>query len=338
MILSYIKLKVIKLKKKNKTNKTIFVAGHEGMVGSAIVKKLQHEGYKKIITISKSKLDLRNQQKVHEFFKKRKIHEVYMAAAKVGGILANKNEPFSFLYDNLMIAFNIINSSIKTKVGKILFFGSSCIYPQFCKLPISEDSLLTGLVEKNNESFAIAKIAAIKLMQSFEKEFPKNKIDFRCLMPCNIYGPGDNYSDKNSHLIPSLIKRFHDAKTQNKKEVIIWGSGSPKRENLYVEDLADASFFVMNLNKNVYQKNLPKLRNYINVGSREEYAILQIAKLIKNIVGFNGSIRNDLNKPDGVKRKKLNTKIITNLKWKPKISLRKGLILTYKAYLRDLNK
>jgi GDP-L-fucose synthase len=315
--------------------KIIFVAGHQGMVGSAILKELKRKGFKKIITISKKKLDLTNQNKVNIFFKKNSINHVYLAAAKVGGIMANKNYPFDFLYQNTLIQFNVIQACLKNNVERIMFLGSSCIYPKNSKIPIVEESLLTGPLEKTNEAYAIAKISGIKLCESVGVQFKNSKLDTRCVMPTNIYGPGDNFTNENSHMLPALIKRFHEAKINMSKEVIVWGSGKPKREYLYVDDLASIIVKIMNISKKKYIEILEGKSNFLNIGSNQEESISNIARIIKQVVGFKGVIRNDLSKPDGVKRKKLNLKLINKLGWKPKITLKKGIKLTYKSFLQN---
>lgn len=318
-------------------NKKIFVAGHKGMVGSAIFRELKKKGFKNIITIPKNKLDLTNQNKVNIFFKNNKIDQVYLAAAKVGGILANKTYPYDFLYQNILIQTNVINACLKNNVKKIMFLGSSCVYPKNSKIPIAEDSLLEGSLEKTNEAYSIAKISGFKLCESIQIQFPKSKLDTRCVMPTNIYGPGDNFSNENSHMVPALIKRFHEAKINNLKNVIMWGSGKPRREYLYVDDLASAIVNIMNLSKKKYVKALNGKSNFINIGTNEEKTILNIAKIIKKVIGFKGVIKNDLSKPDGVKRKKLNLKLINKLGWKPKISFEKGVRLTYESFLSNQN-
>ncbi len=305
------------------------------MVGSAILKELKRKGFKKIITISKKKLDLTNQNKVNIFFKKNSINHVYLAAAKVGGIMANKNYPFDFLYQNTLIQFNVIQACLKNNVERIMFLGSSCIYPKNSKIPIVEESLLTGPLEKTNEAYAIAKISGIKLCESIEVQFKNSKLDTRCVMPTNIYGPGDNFTNEDSHMLPALIKRFHEAKINMSKEVIVWGSGKPKREYLYVDDLASIIVKIMNFSKKNYIEILEGKSNFLNIGSNQEESISNIARIIKQVVGFKGFIRNDLSKPDGVKRKKLNLKLINKLGWKPKITLKKGIKLTYKSFLQN---
>lgn len=321
----------------SKNNKKIFVAGHRGMVGSAILRELKRNGFKNIVTRSKKDLNLENQSKVNNFFKRNKIDEIYLAAAKVGGIYANKNFPYDFLYTNLAIQTNVINACLKYNVKKILFLGSSCVYPKNSKIPITEDSLLKGSLEKTNEAYAIAKISGFKLCEAINLQYPNSKLDTRCVMPTNIYGPGDNFSDLNSHMVPALIKRFHEAKIKNSKKVIIWGSGKPKREYLFVDDLANAVIMIMNLDIRKYKKILKNESNFINIGSNEENTILKIAKIIKKVVGFKGSIENDYRKPDGVKRKKLDLSLLNKLGWKQKISFEKGLHLTYKNYLTNTN-
>jgi len=313
----------------------IYVAGHNGMVGSAICRVLSKKNIN-LVTKNKKELDLTNQKAVKVFFEKEKIDQVYVAAAKVGGIYANNNFPADFIYENLAIETNIINSAFLGGVKKLLFLGSSCIYPKFTKQPIKEESLLTGLLEPTNEPYAVAKIAGIKLCESFNRQYGKShKIDFRSLMPTNLYGIGDNYHPTLSHVIPGLFQRFYNAKINKKPSVIVWGTGNQRRDFLNVDDLALASYHIMNLNKKKYQQNIKPMCSHINVGSGFEIKIKNLAEIIKNIVGFKGEIKFDKSKPDGMKRKILDINLINKLGWKAKYDLREGLKKTYKHFLEE---
>ena len=312
----------------------IFIAGHKGMVGSAIFRQLKDQDVE-IITKDRKELDLLNQHDVQNFFKNEKIDQVYLAAAKVGGIFANNTYPAEFIYQNLMIQNNIIHNACLNGVKKLLFLGSSCIYPKNAKQPMKEDEMLSGKLEPTNEPYAISKIAGIKMCESYNRQYGESHgIDYRCIMPTNLYGPGDNYHPENSHVIPGLINRFHEAKLNNLKSVIIWGTGKPKREFLYVDDLSQASIYVMNLDKKVYSKQISSLTNHLNVGSGKEFNIQELAKIIKEVVDFKGAITFDTSKPDGTPRKLLNSEKINKLGFKPKINLKTGLIKTYKEYLK----
>ena len=268
----------------------IFIAGHKGMVGSALAYLLQKQDIE-LITVDRKELDLLNQQDVQKFFKKEKVDQVYLAAAKVGGILANNTFPANFIYENLMIQNNIIHNAFLSGVKKLLFLGSSCIYPKNASQPMKEEELLTGKLEITNEPYAIAKIAGIKMCESYNRQFGKShNIDYRSIMPTNLYGPGDNYHPENSHVIPGLIYRFHDAKRNNSEVVNIWGTGTPKREFLYVDDLAKASICVMDLDKKIYDQHISPMSSHINVGSGKDISIKDLANLIKEVVGFIGRI------------------------------------------------
>ena len=320
----------------NKSNK-IYVAGHRGMVGSAITRVLKDQGFENIITRTHSELDLTNQQQVQEFFSQKKIDQVYLAAAKVGGIFANDTYPADFIYQNLMIEANVIHAAFKSGVKKLLFLGSSCIYPKLADQPMREDALLSGYLEPTNEPYAIAKIAGIKLCESYNRQYGESHgIDYRSVMPTNLYGPGDNYHPENSHVIPALIRRFHEAKTNNKQKVIVWGSGSPKREFLYVDDMASASVHVMNLDKETYDQNTNEMCNHINVGMGEDISIGELAKTLKQVIGFAGDIEFDSSKPDGSPRKLMDSSRLNSLGWAPKFKLETGLNLTYKNYLQEM--
>ena len=314
-------------------NLKVYVAGHRGMVGSAICRLLKKKKVN-IVTKNKEELDLTNQVAVKDFFYKEKIDQVYLAAAKVGGIYANNNYPAEFIYENLVIETNVINSAFLGGVKKLLFLGSSCIYPKLAKQPIKEEMLLTGLLEPTNEPYSIAKIAGIKLCESFNRQYEdSHKIDYRCLMPTNLYGVGDNYHPKNSHVIPGLIRRFHEAKINKNSSVNVWGSGNQRRDFLYVDDLALACYHVMNLDKKIFKKNIKTMCSHINIGSGLDLTIRELAKTIKNVIKYKGKIKFDKTKPDGMKRKLLDNKRIKNIGWKPKYTLKKGLKKSYKDFL-----
>ena len=311
----------------------IYVAGHNGMVGSAISRLLKQREVE-LITRDKEELDLLNQEKVQNFFKDKKIDQVYLAAAKVGGIHANNTYPADFIYQNLMIQNNVIHSAFLNGVKKILFLGSSCIYPKNSKQPMKEEKLLTGKLESTNEPYAVAKIAGIKMCESYNRQYGKSHgIDYRNIMPTNLYGPGDNFHPENSHVIPALIARFHEAKIYKRSTVKIWGSGNQKREFLYVDDMARASIHLMNIEKSEYDKYTSPMCNHINVGYGKDISIKELAKLIKDVVGYKGKINFDKTRPDGVKRKLLDIEKINSLKFKNETSLKVGLTQTYQDYL-----
>lgn len=315
-------------------NKKIFIAGHNGMVGSALVRQLKNEKVK-IVTKNRKELDLLNQTKVQDFFEKNKFDQVYLAAAKVGGIYSNNKYPAEFIYENLMIEINVIHSSYLSGVKKLLFLGSSCIYPKNAEQPMKESDLLTGKLEPTNEPYAIAKIAGIKICESYNRQYGKSHgIDYRSIMPTNLYGPGDNYHSQNSHVVPGLINRFHEAKINKSPKVTIWGTGLPKREFLYVEDMARGSIYLMNLDKVAYEKYTSPMCNHINIGSGNELTIKELATNIKEVVGYEGELEFDSSKPDGTLRKLLDSSKINNLNFKPKISLKEGLLKTYIEYLK----
>ena len=312
----------------------IFIAGHKGMVGSSLVRLLKKQDVE-IITKNKKELNLLNQNQVQSFFKNLKIDQVYLAAAKVGGIYANNIYPAEFIYKNLMIQTNIIHSSFLNGVKKLLFLGSSCIYPKKANQPIKEEELLMGKLEQTNEPYALAKIAGIKMCESYNRQYGKRyDIDYRCIMPTNLYGPGDNYHPENSHVIPGLIYRFHNAKTKNLPSVNVWGTGKPKREFLYVDDMAEASIHIMNVNKKDYDKQTSLRCAHINVGNGKEHTIKELAENIKKIVGFKGEVNFDSTKPDGSPRKFLDCSRLRKLGFKPKINLQEGLKKTYKNFLK----
>jgi GDP-L-fucose synthase len=311
----------------------IFIAGHKGMVGSALVRHLKRKKVE-IITKEKKELNLLDQKKVQAFFKNYKIDQVYLAAAKVGGIHANNTYPAEFIYENLMIQNNVIHSAFLSGVKKLLFLGSSCIYPKNAKQPIKEEELLTGKLELTNEPYALAKIAGIKMCESYNRQFSlSHGIDYRSIMPTNLYGPGDNYHKENSHVIPSLILRFHEAKKNNNDKVIIWGTGKPKREFLYVDDLADAAIFVMNIDYDYYNDLIKKKKcSHINIGSGVDLSIEDLANKIKKLVGFEGKINFDKSKPDGTLKKLLDNSLVKSLGWSYKINLDEGLQKTYLSF------
>jgi len=314
-------------------NPKIYVAGHRGMVGSAIVRYLQSRGFTNIVTRTHAELDLCNQQAVKEFFINEKPDQVYLAAAKVGGIYANNTFAAEFIYQNLMIECNVIHQAFLSGVKKLLFLGSSCIYPKLAEQPMAENALLTGQLEPTNEPYAIAKIAGIKLCESYNRQYGgSHGIDYRSVMPTNLYGPGDNYHPENSHVIPALIRRFHEAKISSAKHVTIWGSGSPKREFLYVDDMAKASVYVMDLDKKTYDLNTSPMLSHINIGYGNDVSILDLAKTVAKVIGFEGDIQLDSSKPDGSPRKLMDSTRIHQLGWKPTMGLEDGLKVTYESF------
>lgn len=304
-------------------NARIYVAGHRGLVGSAILRKLQSEGFTKLVTRASRELDLRNQAAVENFFEAERPEYVFLAAAKVGGILANNTYPAEFIHDNLVIQSNVIHQSYRQGVKKLLFLGSSCIYPRNAPQPMKEEHLLTGILEPTNEPYAIAKIAGIKMCQSYRRQYGCNYIS---AMPTNLYGPNDNFDLKTSHVLPALIRKFHEAKEQQQPFVEVWGSGTPRREFLHVDDLAAACLFLM---QNYEGSDI------VNVGVGEDISIKELALLIKAVVGFNGELKFDSSKPDGAPRKLLNVSRLHSLGWKANISLRDGLTATYRWYLEN---
>lgn len=309
--------------------KRIFVAGHRGMVGSAIVRCLVEQGYSNIISRSRAELDLTDQAQVRAFFAEEKPQEVYVAAAKVGGIHANNSYPAEFIYSNLMVEANVIHEAWRNGVSKLLFLGSSCIYPRLAAQPMSEDALLTGKLEPTNEPYAIAKIAGIKLCESYNRQYG---CDFRSVMPTNLYGPGDNYHPENSHVLPAMIRRFHEAKLSDAPAVVIWGTGSPKREFLYVDDMARACVHVMDLPRDTYAACTEVTTSHINVGTGEDLSIAELASLVSEVVGYQGEIRYDTGKPDGAPRKLLDISRIRELGWTPEVSLRDGVTRAYEDF------
>ncbi|ANI98905.1 GDP-fucose synthetase [Polynucleobacter wuianus] len=319
-------------------NQKVYVAGHRGMVGSAIVRNLQEKGYANIVTRAHKELDLTNQAAVQSFFEQEKPDQVYLAAAKVGGIHANNSYPAEFIYDNLMVQNNVIHQAFLSGVKKLLFLGSSCIYPRLAPQPMSEDALLTGELEPTNEPYAIAKIAGIKMCESYNRQYGKSHgVDYRSVMPTNLYGPGDNYHPENSHVIPALIRRFHEAKMVNAPEVVIWGTGMPKREFLYVDDMAAASVFVMELDKAAYDAQTQPMQSHLNVGFGSDVTIAELASAIAAAVNYQGKISFDPSKPDGTPRKWMDSGRLNNLGWNPSIDLDQGLVLAYTAFCNSNN-
>jgi GDP-L-fucose synthase len=318
-------------------NQKIYVAGHRGMVGSAIVRNLQAKGFTNIVTRTHAELDLTNQAAVQEFFKTEKPDQVYLAAAKVGGIYANNTFPAEFIYENLMVQNNVIHQAFLNGVKKLLFLGSSCIYPKLALQPMSEDVLLTGKLEPTNEPYAVAKIAGIKMCESYNRQYgASHGVDYRSVMPTNLYGPGDNYHPENSHVIPALIRRFHEAKIAKAPEVVIWGTGTPRREFLYVDDMAAASVFVMQLDKKTYDSQTDPMQGHINVGYGSDVTISELANAVKTAVGYEGNIKFDISKPDGAPRKWISSECLNKLGWHSKVALNEGLSRAYEAYLLDL--
>ncbi len=314
-------------------NQNIFVAGHRGMVGSAIVRRLQALGYSRILTAGRDTLNLLDQQAVQAFFKKHQIDQVYLAAAKVGGIQANNNYPADFIYDNLMIQANLIQSAHQNDVQKLLFLGSSCIYPKHAEQPMREDALLTGVLEPTNEPYAIAKIAGIKLCESYNRQHGR---DYRSVMPTNLYGPHDNYHPQNSHVIPALLRRFHEAVERGDEEMVIWGTGTPMREFLHVDDMAAASVHVMELDEQTYQANTQPMLSHINVGTGVDCTIGELAKTIASVTGFSGKLTFDTSKPDGAPRKLMDVSRLKSLGWQASIGLEDGLKDAYDWYVNNV--
>ena len=315
----------------------IFVAGHRGMVGSAIVRQLLALGHAdaNIITRSRAELDLTDQAAVEAFFQTQKPDQVYLAAAKVGGIHANNTYPAEFIYENLMVQANVIHQAWRAGVKKLLFLGSSCIYPKLAAQPMREDALLTGPLEPTNEPYAVAKIAGIKLCESYNRQYGQSHgLDYRSVMPTNLYGPGDNYHPQNSHVIPALIRRFHEARVAQAVSVTIWGTGTPRREFLYVDDMARASVHVMNLPKAVYDAQTKPMQSLINVGSGADITIAELAHAVSNAVGYGGSITFDPSQPDGTSRKLMDSSRLNALGWQARVTLERGLALAYQDFVR----
>ena len=313
--------------------KTIFVAGHRGMVGSAICRQLQKKFDVEIITRTRDELDLCDQRAVHEFMQSEKPDEVIIAAAKVGGIHANNIYPAEFIYQNLQIQNNVIHAAHINDIQKLLFLGSSCIYPRAVEQPMREDALLTGVLEPTNEPYAIAKIAGIKMCESYNRQYGR---DYRSVMPTNLYGPGDNYHPENSHVVPALIRRFHEAKENKQDEVVVWGSGRPMREFLYVDDMAEASLFIHNLPHITFDENTKPMLSHINVGTGTDVTIRELAETVKDIVEFKGELIFESTKPDGTPRKLMDVSLLSNLGWNASVSLRSGLERSYAEFLSAL--
>ena len=313
-------------------NDKIYIAGHRGLVGSAIVRQLESRGFTNLLMRTHKELDLTNQVQVQTFFEQEKPDYVILAAAKVGGIHANNTYPADFIYQNIMIEANVINSAYKNKVRRLLFLGSTCIYPKAVKQPMREDALLTGVLEPTNEPYALAKIAGIKLCESYNRQYGT---DFRSVMPTNLYGINDNFHPENSHVIPALMRRFHEAKVNNDAEVIVWGTGNAMREFLYVDDMAQASLFVLELDEQTYKANTQSMLSHINVGTGKDATIREIAETMKDVVGYRGKITFDTTKPDGSPKKLIDVTRLKNMNWKYKVDLKEGLRVTYKWYLNN---
>ena len=316
------------------TKKRIYVAGHRGMVGSAICRQLSLRDDIELVVKTHKELDLTVQKDVDAFFEQEKIDQVYLAAAKVGGIYANNTFPAEFIYQNLMIESNIIHSAHKAGIQKLLFLGSSCIYPKFAKQPMNESALLTGILEPTNEPYAIAKIAGIKLCESYNRQYGR---DYRSVMPTNLYGINDNFHPENSHVIPALMRRFHEAKESGAPDVIVWGTGTPMREFLYVDDMAAASVHVMELDEAIYQQNTQPMLSHINVGTGVDCSIREMAETMASVVGYQGKIVFDVTKPDGTPRKLMDVTRLKNLGWQYRYNLHEGLSLTYKWFIENIN-
>ena len=314
----------------------IYIAGHRGMVGSAIVRQLIASGHdsSKIIGRTHAELDLTDQAAVRAFFETEKPDQVYLAAARVGGIHANNTYPAEFIYDNLMVQANVIDAAFRNGVKKLLFLGSSCIYPKLAPQPMAENALLTGFLEPTNEPYAVAKIAGIKICESYNRQYGKEHgVDYRSVMPTNLYGPGDNYHPENSHVIPALLRRFHEAKVNQVPSVAIWGSGKPFREFLYVDDMAAASVYVMNLPKEKYDQHTTPMQSHINVGYGSDITIAQLATTVGKVVGYQGDIVFDATKPDGAPRKLMDSSLLKTLGWGAKVDIEAGLNLAYQDFL-----
>ena len=313
-------------------NDKIYIAGHGGLVGSAIVRQLKQRGFSNLIMRTHKELDLTNQAQVQDFFQQEKPDYVILAAAKVGGIHANNTYPADFIYQNMMIEANVINSAYENKVKRLLFLGSTCIYPKAVEQPMREDALLTGVLESTNEPYALAKIAGIKLCESYNRQYGA---DFRSVMPTNLYGINDNFHPENSHVIPALMQRFHQSKVDNNAEVVVWGTGNAMREFLYVDDMAQASLFVLELDKQTYKANSQPMLSHINVGTGKVLSIREMAETMKQVVGYKGMITFDVTKPDGAPRKLINITRLKRMGWEYSVDLKEGLKKTYAWYLNN---
>lgn len=313
-------------------NKRIYIAGHRGMVGSALMRQLQTQANTQIVTRTSAELDLTNQAAVQAFFQQEHIDQVYLAAARVGGIHANNTYPANFIYANLMIECNIIHQAFKAGINELLFLGSSCIYPKLADQPIREDALLTGTLESTNEPYAIAKIAGIKLCESYNRQY---STDYRSIMPTNLYGPNDNFHPNNSHVIPAMIRRFHEAKQRGDLDVVVWGTGTPMREFLHVNDLAAASIHIMNLDAATYQQYTQPMLSHINVGTGIDCTIRELAETLKKVIGLKAELVFDTKKPDGTPRKLMDVSCLKNLGWQAQIDLESGLKQTYSWFLNN---
>ncbi|MBM4229368.1 MAG: GDP-L-fucose synthase [Gammaproteobacteria bacterium] len=313
-----------------KSTLKILVLGGTGMVGSAIIRTLRQNGYINLLTPTREHLNLTDQLSVRQFFEVNRPHQVYMAAAKVGGIHANSSFPADFILQNLTLQTNVIDACFLSGVKRVLFLGSSCIYPKFSPQPITEEALLSGQLELTNEAYAVAKIAGIKLCENFNRQYGASKgIDYRSIMPCNLYGPGDNYHELNSHVIPALLRRVHQAKMRGSSSVTVWGTGSPRREFLFVDDVARAAVFVMGAAKDLYSSVTGPLVSHLNVGSGSDLTVAELAQTIKSVVGFKGEIIYDSTKPDGTQMKLLDNRRIAALGWSPVVTLHEGLVRAY---------
>ena len=313
-------------------NDKIYIAGHRGLVGSAIVRQLKERGFTNLLMRTHKELDLTNQAQVQNFFQQENPDYVILAAAKVGGIHANNTYPADFIYQNMMIEANVINSAYENKVKRLLFLGSTCIYPKAVEQPMREDALLTDTLEPTNEPYALAKIAGIKLCESYNRQ---HGTDFRSVMPTNLYGINDNFHPENSHVIPALMRRFHEAKVNGDAEVVVWGTGSAMREFLYVDDMAEASLFVLELDEKTYQANTKSMLSHINVGTGKDVTIKEMAEAMKEVVGFKGNLTFDTTKPDGSPRKLIDVLRLSSMGWKYSIDLEDGLKKTYKWYFNQ---
>ena len=312
-------------------NDKIYIAGHRGLVGSAIVRQLKERGFTNLLMRTHKELDLTNQAQVQNFFQQEKPDYVILAAAKVGGIHANNTYPADFIYQNMMIEANVINSAYENKVKRLLFLGSTCIYPKAVEQPMREDALLTDVLEPTNEPYALAKIAGIKLCESYNRQ---HGTDFRSVMPTNLYGVNDNFHPENSHVIPALMRRFHEAKINNNAEVVVWGTGKAMREFLYVDDMAEASLFVLGLDEQTYKANTQPMLSHINVGTGVDVTIQEVAEIMKEVVGFKGKLSFDTTKPDGAPRKLIDVSRLSDMGWKYSVNLKEGLDRTYEWYLK----